>query len=109
MSADGERVLLGRQKRWPKFWYSTLAGFIEPGESVEEAVRREVVCLPVPISPCLAVNGLGDLLKYICRFVRVTFETTALIAQVALDCSRAVGLLLHILSLFLDHSHFRLN
>ena len=35
-------ILLGRQKRWPPYWYSTLAGFIEPGESIEEAVRREV-------------------------------------------------------------------
>lgn len=42
ISADGERILLGRQKRWPKYWYSTLAGFVEPAESVEEAVRREV-------------------------------------------------------------------
>ena len=42
LSVDGERVLLGRQKRWPKYWYSTLAGFVEPAESVEEAVRREV-------------------------------------------------------------------
>ena len=42
LSADGERVLVGRQKRWPPFWYSTLAGFVEPAESVEEAVRREV-------------------------------------------------------------------
>lgn len=42
VSSDGSRVLLGRQKRWPEFWYSTLAGFVEPAESVEEAVRREV-------------------------------------------------------------------
>lgn len=42
LSADGDKVLLGRQKRFPKDWYSTLAGFLEPGESVEEAVRREV-------------------------------------------------------------------
>lgn len=42
LSADGQRVLLGRQKRWPQYWYSTLAGFVEPAESVEEAVRREV-------------------------------------------------------------------
>ncbi|KFA65986.1 hypothetical protein S40285_07182 [Stachybotrys chlorohalonatus IBT 40285] len=42
VSADGERILLGRQKRWPPCWYSTLAGFIEPGESIEESVRREV-------------------------------------------------------------------
>lgn len=42
LSHDGKRVLLGRQKRYPPHWYSTLAGFIEPGESVEDAVRREV-------------------------------------------------------------------
>lgn len=41
-SADGQRVLLGRQNRFPPRWYSTLAGFVEPGESIEEAVRREV-------------------------------------------------------------------
>ncbi|KAK3110226.1 NADH pyrophosphatase [Teratosphaeriaceae sp. CCFEE 6253] len=38
----GDKLLLGRQKRWPPFWYSTLAGFAEPAESIEEAVRREV-------------------------------------------------------------------
>ncbi|MCJ1471051.1 NADH pyrophosphatase [Pseudocyphellaria aurata] len=41
LSSDSRRVLVGRQKRWPKYWYSTLAGFVEPAESVEEAVRRE--------------------------------------------------------------------
>ena len=42
VSADGQRCLLGRQSRWPPNWYSTLAGFLEPGEAIEEAVRREV-------------------------------------------------------------------
>jgi NAD+ diphosphatase len=42
VSHDAQRILLGRQKRWPPYWYSTLAGFCEPAESVEEAVRREV-------------------------------------------------------------------
>lgn len=42
VSSDGQRILLGRQRRWPQYWYSTLAGFLEPAESVEEAVRREV-------------------------------------------------------------------
>jgi len=42
VSADGQKLLLGRQRRWPAHLYSTLAGFLEPGESVEEAVRREV-------------------------------------------------------------------
>jgi len=39
---DGDRALLGRQKVWPKGQHSTLAGFVEPGESLEEAVAREV-------------------------------------------------------------------
>ena len=39
---DGDRALLGRQARWPRGRYSTLAGFVEPGESLEEAVAREV-------------------------------------------------------------------
>ncbi len=37
-----DRVLLGRQSAWPAKWYSVLAGFVEPGESLEEAVKREV-------------------------------------------------------------------
>lgn len=41
-SHDGTSLLLGRQKAWPKGFYSCLAGFIEPGESIEESVRREV-------------------------------------------------------------------
>ncbi|MGR3523583.1 MAG: NAD(+) diphosphatase [Paracoccus sp. (in: a-proteobacteria)] len=40
---DGDRVLLGRQSLWPERMYSLLAGFVEPGETVEEAVRREVM------------------------------------------------------------------
>ena len=35
------RVLLGRQPRYPAGRYSALAGFVEPGESIEEAVARE--------------------------------------------------------------------
>jgi NAD+ diphosphatase len=40
--SDGERMLLGRQAHWPEGMYSTLAGFVDQGESVEEAVVREV-------------------------------------------------------------------
>ncbi|HEX7298107.1 MAG TPA: NAD(+) diphosphatase [Solirubrobacteraceae bacterium] len=40
---DGERALLGRQASWPPGRYSALAGFVEPGESLEEAVAREVL------------------------------------------------------------------
>ncbi|HEY6481926.1 MAG TPA: NAD(+) diphosphatase [Steroidobacteraceae bacterium] len=40
---DGERALLGRQAGWPPGRYSTIAGFVEPGESLEDAVVREVL------------------------------------------------------------------
>jgi len=39
---DGERVLLGRQPRFPQGMYSCLAGFLESGETLEAAVRREI-------------------------------------------------------------------
>ncbi len=42
MVTDGDRALLGRQESWPEGRYSTLAGFVDPGESLEEAVVREV-------------------------------------------------------------------
>lgn len=40
---DGNRLLLGRQPSWPAGRYSALAGFVEPGESLEAAVLREVL------------------------------------------------------------------
>ncbi|MBL8547581.1 MAG: NAD(+) diphosphatase [Hyphomonadaceae bacterium] len=39
----GDRCFLGRQKAWPKGMHSALAGFIEPGEAIEEAVARETL------------------------------------------------------------------
>ena len=39
----GERCLLGRQRAWDAGVYSVLAGFVEPGESLEDAVAREVM------------------------------------------------------------------
>jgi len=39
----GDRAILGRQKIWPQGMHSVLAGFVEPGESLEDAVAREVL------------------------------------------------------------------
>jgi NAD+ diphosphatase len=41
LAIHGERCLLGRQTRFPKGMWSCLAGFVEPGETIEDAVRRE--------------------------------------------------------------------
>jgi NAD+ diphosphatase len=41
LTVDGDRCLLGRSARFQAGWYSTLAGFVEPGETIEDAVRRE--------------------------------------------------------------------
>jgi NAD+ diphosphatase len=42
LAHDGERCLLGRQAHFPPSMWSCLAGFIEPGENIEEAARREI-------------------------------------------------------------------
>jgi len=42
LPAQGERCLLGRQAAWPKGMWSALAGFIEPGETIEEGCAREL-------------------------------------------------------------------
>jgi NAD+ diphosphatase len=41
--SDGDRVLMGRGATWPAGRYSALAGFVEPGERLEDAVAREVL------------------------------------------------------------------
>ncbi|MDE2577436.1 MAG: NAD(+) diphosphatase [Hyphomicrobiales bacterium] len=42
LAVEGERCLLGRQPRFPVGMYSALAGFVEAGETLEDAVRREI-------------------------------------------------------------------
>lgn len=43
LATDGEACLIGRGKLFPAGMFSALAGFIEPGETIEEAVRRELM------------------------------------------------------------------
>ena len=42
LAIDGERCLMGRSPQFPEGRYSCLAGFMEPGETIEDAVRREI-------------------------------------------------------------------
>lgn len=54
---DGaDRALLGRAARWPEGAYSTLAGFVEPGETAESAVIREI---------CEEVSLVPDTVRYL--------------------------------------------
>ena len=71
----GEHALLGRQAAWPPGVFSALAGFVEPGESAEDAVRREVMeetgvrvgamqyiaSQPWPFPGSLMIGFLGEL------------------------------------------------
>ncbi|MEO0983060.1 MAG: NAD(+) diphosphatase [Pseudomonadota bacterium] len=42
LAVDGDKCLLGRQRGWPAGFFSCLAGFVEPGETVEQAAAREL-------------------------------------------------------------------
>ena len=63
LATRGDRCLLGRQPSWPSPFFSALAGFVEPGENIEEAVRRRGQgrsghrrgAGPLPRVPALAV------------------------------------------------------
>lgn len=83
----GGRVLLGRQPMFPPKFFSALAGFVEPGESLEEAVRRElleeagirtdavryVVSQPWPFPSSLMIGCVAEALDE-----AVTLDTTEL-------------------------------
>lgn len=70
----GNRLLVGRSPHWPERMYSLLAGFVEPGETMEAAVRREVfeetrvrvgavrylACQPWPFPSSLMLGALGE-------------------------------------------------
>ena len=43
LATDGEACLVGRGKQFPRGMFSALAGFVEPGETIEEAVQRELM------------------------------------------------------------------
>jgi len=76
LAEHGDRALLGRQPSWPPGRYSALAGFLEVGEAIEEAVRREtseesgirigavryVASQPWPFPASLMVACIGEAL-----------------------------------------------
>ncbi len=76
--ADGvERVIIGRQPNWPERMHSLLAGYVEPGETLEEAARRETIeeagvavgragyltCQPWPFPSTLMIGMWVDVLS----------------------------------------------
>lgn len=84
----GDRCLLGRGPGWPAGMFSALAGFIEPGETLEEAVRREVLeesgvevgavryvaCQPWPFPSSLMIGCLAEALGEDLRVDRAELE-----------------------------------
>ncbi len=76
IAVHGDRALLGRQKNWPKGFWSALAGFCEPGETIEQAAAREtfeeagiicdpqsaryVACQPWPFASSLMIALILD-------------------------------------------------
>lgn len=72
-----DKALIGRQAMWPPMMYSMLAGFMEPGESIEAAVRRETMeeagvpvgrvryaaCQPWPFPASLMIACVGEALS----------------------------------------------
>jgi NAD+ diphosphatase len=84
----GDRCLIGRQESWPAGLYSCLAGFMEPGETVEDAVRREVweetrvrvgrvdyvACQPWPFPSSLMMGCAGEALSEAIEIDRTEIE-----------------------------------
>ena len=66
--SDGERALLGRQASWAPGRYSTIAGFVEPGETIEEAVAREIheeAGIEIPDEDAERIATVQDAIDYI--------------------------------------------
>ena len=57
LAVHGNRCMLGRQEIWPPGMFSALAGFLEPGESIEEAIGDQPISLPTVVVK-LAKSGL---------------------------------------------------
>lgn len=84
----GEKCLMGRQARFPEKMYSCLAGFLEPGETIEDAVRREtfeeagvrvgevryLASQPWPFPSSLMIGCVGEALTDAIDFDREELE-----------------------------------
>jgi len=71
LAVKGEKCLLGRQAIWPKAMYSALAGFLEPGETIEEAcaLRYRPIMMTTAAAllgalPLMLGSGTGSELRY---------------------------------------------
>jgi len=78
LALKGDHALVGRQPRFPKRFFSALAGFVEPGESLEEAVARElyeeagiavtnvryIASQPWPFPSSLMIGAFADAASY---------------------------------------------
>lgn len=82
-SGEDERILLGHQRAWPEGRFSTLAGFVEPGETFEDAVRREVAEeVGVPVG---RVDYVGNQPWPLPASIMIGFTGEALDADISVD------------------------
>lgn len=100
---DGKQVLVGRQPAWPEGLYSLLAGFVEPGETIEDAVRREVMeeagvavgnvrylaCQPWPFPSNLMIGCIGRALSWQISIDHRELETACWVSRA--DMLRALA------------------
>ncbi|MEM8698663.1 MAG: NAD(+) diphosphatase [Pseudomonadota bacterium] len=94
-----DHVLLGRQSSWPEGLYSLLAGFMEPGETIEEAVRREtkeetgiqigrvryLACQPWPFPSSLMLGCVAEALSSNIKIDRTELEDAQWISRAKME------------------------
>jgi NAD+ diphosphatase len=99
----GDQCLLGRGPGWPDTMFSALAGFVEPGETIEDAVRREVMeeagvsvgdvtylcCQPWPFPSSLMIGCIGQALSEEISIDRAEIEEARWFSRDALRAALA--------------------
>ena len=123
ISADSKRILLGRGKRWPENYFSCLSGFVEPGESLETATRREAFeetgvkidrvqlhsSQPWPYPATMLIGAMGQCVEEEITYPETELEeakwVSAKIFSSSVPCTSAIDLLLPPTPYLLNRTH----
>lgn len=127
LATDGDRCLVGRQAGWPDTMFSALAGFVEPGETIEEAVAREMMeeagiavthvrylgCQPWPFPSSLMIGCLAEATTTEimldaqeledARWISRDEARAALDGQGPISAPPAMAIAHHLMRYFVDH------